>query len=742
MRRAPLLLATSLLLALLTRIDGPPRAHAQGSIPLLAATDFGFVNGNKVVVEGNRLHLVYMRSGQIYYATSTNCGTWSAGVMISGTQTSCSSPTIGVDAEGTLGVAFAVSINGLSHLYYASRAVGGAWATPVLVARNSWQPSLVCEGDQVHIAHNKPGEGIYYATFPTLAGPPANWNTNVGGEAVVLTCLCPGAPGLNMPAIAKVPNGSIYVAYVRTNPGFPFPVDLMVGKGPASGGATEWPVDLTVEGSAPQIDNLEVHTSATVAPNGDVYVVESDQAGVVLSRHFRVAALQGNNPWKSASLGSKFTEPDVAVLGNTMRIVYADRTAGTCPSPVIRADYDWSQGATPAPVGSETITTAGRTPQALFYTSDGCGCDLWAMYAACSPARIAPYPGSGAARGPLVYFDFDSPSQYGKDKSGHGHDGTLGGAGIVGGVYQFGNIVIGNALRFQVGNDIDEFSVPHSDELNLLNGVTGSAWIRPRGHHDELDAQCPEGTIFTKAASYWFQVSTDNQKLEFQNEGSGGSIAYGTVPGGIPQNQWTHVAFSRSIETHTVNFYVNGTPLAANPLSLTTNASYNVGPITLGNHSFGGYGHCEFNGDIDEVKIWDYCLSAEQIAAEYRRVHDADDPTDNGATDTGPYPILKKPSEPIYRTASGLDREPMRSAASISTHDAVELHLGRWSPGGRIAIHDVAGRLVRVLEVSTEARVVRWDGRDAQGRRVPSGVYLVRPTADAITDERRIVVLK
>jgi hypothetical protein len=47
----------------------------------------------------------------------------------------------------------------------------------------------------------------------------------------------------------------------------------------------------------------------------------------------------------------------------------------------------------------------------------------------------------------------------------------------------------------------------------------------------------------------------------------------------------------------------------------------------------------------------------------------------------------------------------------------------------RVTIYDITGRLIRELSRETDggsAHVAIWDGRDALGNRVPSGVYLVR----------------
>ncbi|MBK9303301.1 MAG: hypothetical protein IPM94_05285 [bacterium] len=45
---------------------------------------------------------------------------------------------------------------------------------------------------------------------------------------------------------------------------------------------------------------------------------------------------------------------------------------------------------------------------------------------------------------------------------------------------------------------------------------------------------------------------------------------------------------------------------------------------------------------------------------------------------------------------------------------------------GRLAIHDLRGRRVRAWTLAAGDYLVSWDGRDEQGRRLPSGVYIVR----------------
>lgn len=63
----------------------------------------------------------------------------------------------------------------------------------------------------------------------------------------------------------------------------------------------------------------------------------------------------------------------------------------------------------------------------------------------------------------------------------------------------------------------------------------------------------------------------------------------------------------------------------------------------------------------------------------------------------------------------------------------------------RIEVFDLAGRLVRTL-VSEDAAAgeheVEWDGRDAAGSRVASGIYLYRFRAGTVVETQRIALLK
>lgn len=74
------------------------------------------------------------------------------------------------------------------------------------------------------------------------------------------------------------------------------------------------------------------------------------------------------------------------------------------------------------------------------------------------------------------------------------------------------------------------------------------------------------------------------------------------------------------------------------------------------------------------------------------------------------------------------------------------LHLEPGAAGAqRVLVYDAGGRLVRLLQAGrfgAGPRSLAWDGRDAQGQRLASGVYLVQLQTPAGRAVQRVVLLQ
>jgi hypothetical protein len=104
----------------------------------------------------------------------------------------------------------------------------------------------------------------------------------------------------------------------------------------------------------------------------------------------------------------------------------------------------------------------------------------------------------------------------------------------------------------------------------------------------------------------------------------------------------------------------------------------------------------------------------------------------------------------VFTTVASAEGAPTAPALRVSPNPftaTTTIEAPDWSP---LLIHDVAGRLVRVLtcgpggacpQVSGRFRGT-WDGIDRHGRRVPSGVYFIRYVGRTGPVERRVVYLR
>ncbi|MFB0553528.1 MAG: LamG domain-containing protein [Phycisphaerae bacterium] len=187
------------------------------------------------------------------------------------------------------------------------------------------------------------------------------------------------------------------------------------------------------------------------------------------------------------------------------------------------------------------------------------------------------------------------------DSSGNGNDGTLeDGPTVVDGQF-------GQALAFE-GSRV---AIPASDSLtaDLFQGsFTLSAWIKPRR----------TGGTWQQIFRSMIAADTSNDTLFINNDGRlswrgriGGSWAGGmceTASDVVPADQWTHVAVVG--DGTSFRIYVNGALSQESAFRTTdgANATYYIGgdPTWIAE---------SYSGMIDDVRIYNVALSAEEIEA-------------------------------------------------------------------------------------------------------------------------------
>lgn len=181
------------------------------------------------------------------------------------------------------------------------------------------------------------------------------------------------------------------------------------------------------------------------------------------------------------------------------------------------------------------------------------------------------------------------------DASGNANNGTISGAARVSGRF-------GNALQFNGNNAW--VTIADSDSLDLTDGMTLEAWVRPTTSSDAW-----ETVVLKESASglaYALYANSDAKRpVGSANTGSDHNL-YGAET--LPANQWTHLA--TTYDGTTQRLYVNGIEIANAPQS---------GDLELsdGNLRIGGNNSWLdefFTGYIDEVRIYNRAIESHEIA--------------------------------------------------------------------------------------------------------------------------------
>ncbi|MBW6537514.1 MAG: DUF11 domain-containing protein [Mariniphaga sp.] len=191
-----------------------------------------------------------------------------------------------------------------------------------------------------------------------------------------------------------------------------------------------------------------------------------------------------------------------------------------------------------------------------------------------------------------------------KDSSGNGNDGTIYGATWVEGKY-------GQALSFDGVNDYVE--VPDSPELSGGGkSLTVEAWVKP----ESVSQHTVIGKYRDISSKDW-GINILRNKLHFQYEFKGNN--YDSFYGNsiLNTNVWYHVAFVYSYTDKTTILYLNG--MNDGMRTLPTDLPDTDTPVQIGRigGSYGSIHH--FKGLIDEIKISNRALSAEEIKSNYEQ---------------------------------------------------------------------------------------------------------------------------
>ncbi len=165
---------------------------------------------------------------------------------------------------------------------------------------------------------------------------------------------------------------------------------------------------------------------------------------------------------------------------------------------------------------------------------------------------------------------------------------------------------LANALNFD-GNDFLE--VFESDGLDFTGEFSFSTWFKLE--NNAVNYQ----TIFSKGSgnttTYWADIRSPSQSIIFGGYNSGAGIAYTTyATGGLVEDRWYHL--SGTYDKLKLRIYLGGQ--LVHSASETDDWVNNNDSLALGSR---GLSSNYFYGSIDDLKIYNYVRSDEEIRIDY-----------------------------------------------------------------------------------------------------------------------------
>ncbi len=201
------------------------------------------------------------------------------------------------------------------------------------------------------------------------------------------------------------------------------------------------------------------------------------------------------------------------------------------------------------------------------------------------------------------------------DRSGHNNNGTLNNVAWS----QAG--VFGSAGSFN-GTSTSFVTVPDSNSLDLTNGMTVEAWVRPNalsGWSTVAFKEQPGNYAYGLYANTGTSRPSANAVTVSDNDLRGTSQ--------IPLNTWTHLAMT--YDGTVLALYVNGSQVA----TMLTNGPIvtSSGALKIGANGIWGE---PFSGLIDEVRVYNQPLTGAQIRTDMNTSISVPDTTPPGAPGT------------------------------------------------------------------------------------------------------------
>ena len=221
------------------------------------------------------------------------------------------------------------------------------------------------------------------------------------------------------------------------------------------------------------------------------------------------------------------------------------------------------------------------------------------------------------------HWEFDETSGSATiDSSESGNNGSWGGSNVgfttrtrtspasPGNAFSFAGTNGGGSINLEDDNDAGAF--------NFESDITGSAWIRTSTNGRGI-LQYQHGTplIYMQVGATTAGGNANKFVIYLRTESNNLNVVSSDAV--VTDGTWRFVAFTRNIADAKIRLYINGVLDKEVPISATDKQKIDTASGS-GNHFIGDItngGNYEFNGAIDDVRVYNRALSTAEILALY-----------------------------------------------------------------------------------------------------------------------------
>ncbi|MDZ7260893.1 MAG: T9SS type A sorting domain-containing protein [candidate division KSB1 bacterium] len=306
---------------------------------------------------------------------------------------------------------------------------------------------------------------------------------------------------------------------------------------------------------------------------------------------------------------------------------------------------------------------------------------------------------------PIAYYPFNGNAN---DESGFHHHGTVYGATLV--EDRWGNANC--AYYFDGVNDF--IRVPNHPRLNFQDEISISFWMKIEEFYNREQYPLSHGSWENR----WKLSLIPEKRIRWTVKTDRGikDLDSGTQ---LVTDTYYHI--TALYNGSDFEIYLNGildSHSSWSGLILKTSIDLTLGQVLPYNPNY------NFKGVLDEVRIYDYALSLQEIQNIYHQRTSVDDS-----------PVAQIPRH---------HRLHQNHPNPFNTRTLIRYQL-KEAGYVRINIYDLLGQTVRTLvdvEKTTGDHTVWWDGRNEQGQYVASGIYLYEMKIGDFKETRKLVLLK